>query len=301
MAAVPFPIQNIPYNRGTGPRRYGLSLEFLNKEELMNLFNAILLGIVEGLAEFIPVSSTAHMLIVQKILNIPADNGVFAFLILVQIGPLVALLFYFWKDYWALIQAFFARPFSTPENRMAWYIIIASIPAGLAGLLLKDAVQNLFQNPLMEAAIRLFTAAILLFLAEWLGKRTRTLASITWLDSLIIGLFQVLAVFPGSSRSGSTIPGGMLRQFDRPSATRFSFLMAAPVMLAAGAYETLSVLKMHILGSILGPLAVGFVVAAILGWLSIRWLITYVSHHSLNLFAIYCAIVAALCVVFLFV
>jgi len=267
----------------------------------VNIFYAILLGIVEGLTEFIPVSSTAHMLIVQRIFNIPSDNAMFAFLILVQLGPLLALLVYFWKDYWSLIKAFFARPFSTPENRMAWYIIIATIPALVAGVLLKDVVQGLFQNPLLEAAIRLFSAAILLSLGEWLGKKARNLDSMTWLDSLIIGLFQVLAVFPGSSRSGSVIPGGMLRNFDRPSATRFAFLMAAPVMLAAGGYESLSVLKLHILHTIIGPLGVGFVVAAIFGWLTIRWLINYVSKHSLYVFSAYCAIVGALCLIFLFV
>jgi len=267
----------------------------------MNIFYAFLLGIIEGLTEFIPVSSTAHMLIVQKIFNLPSDAGMFAFLILVQIGPLVALIVYFWKDYWALIKAFFAKPFSTQENKQAWYIIIATIPALLAGVLLKNTVESLFQNPLMEAAIRLFTAAVLLFLAEWFGKKSRNLESITWLDALIVGLFQVLAVFPGSSRSGSTIPGGMFRNFDRSSATRFAFLMAAPIMLAAGGYESLSIIKSHILHTIFAPLAVGFVVAAILGWLSIRWLISFVSKNSLYWFAGYCAIVAVLCVIFLFV
>ncbi len=265
----------------------------------MSTFYALLLGIIEGLAEFVPVSSTAHMLIVQRILNIPSDNVMFAFLVLVQLGPLAALLVYFWRDYWSLIKAFFARPFSTPENRMAWYIIIASIPALAAGFLLKDLVQNLFQNPLMEAAIRLLTAAILLFLGEWLGKKSRSLDSMTWLDSLIIGLFQVLAVFPGASRSGSTIPGGMFCKFDRPSATRFAFLMAAPVMLAAGGYETLSVIKLHILHTILAPLAIGFIVAGVIGWLSIRWLLNYVGKHSLYVFAGYCFLVAVWCLVFL--
>jgi len=267
----------------------------------MNIFYAFLLGIIEGLTEFIPVSSTAHMLIVQKLLNIPSSDAMFAFLILVQLGPLLALLVYFWRDFWTMIKAFFTRPFSTQDNKMAWYIIIATIPAGLAGLLLKDTVQNLFQNPLLEAVIRLFTAAILLFLAEWLGKKSRNLDSITWLDALIVGLFQVLAVFPGSSRSGSSIPGGMFRNFDRPSATRFAFLMAAPIMLAAGAYESLSILKLHILHTIIAPLAVGFIIAAIVGWLSIGWLLNYVSKHSLNVFAIYCAIVGALCLIFLFI
>ena len=267
----------------------------------MNIFHAILLGIIEGLTEFIPVSSTAHMLVVQRIFSLPAGNAMFAFLVLVQLGPLVALLVYFWKDYWTLVKAFFARPFSTPENRMAWYIIIATIPALLAGFLLKDLVQSLFQNPLLEAFIRFISAAVLLFLAEWLGKRVRGLDSITWLDALVIGLFQVLAVFPGSSRSGAVIPGGMLRNFDRPSATRFAFLMAAPIMLAAGGYESLSLLKMHILHTILAPLAVGFVVAAVFGWLSIRWLINYVGKHSLYIFSAYCAAAAVLCLIFLFI
>jgi len=267
----------------------------------MNILYALLLGFIEGITEFIPVSSTAHMLVVQRIFNIPSDNAMFAFLVLVQIGPLVALLVYFWKDYWMLIKAFFARPFSTQENRMAWYIIIATIPALLAGFFLKDLVQSFFQNPLLEAFIRFLSAAILLFLAERLGKRTRKLDTITWVDSLIIGLFQVLAVFPGSSRSGSTIPGGMLRNFDRPSATRFAFLMAAPIMLAAGGYESLSVIKLNILHTIIGPLTVGFLVAAIVGWFSIRWLINYVSKHSLYIFSAYCAILAAFCLIFLFV
>ncbi|HVN16243.1 MAG TPA: undecaprenyl-diphosphatase UppP [Anaerolineales bacterium] len=267
----------------------------------MNLTQSIILGLIEGLTEFIPVSSTAHMLIAQRILNIPSDNAMFAFLVLIQIGPLLALLIYFWKDLWALVVAFFARPFSTQENKLAWYVIIATIPALIAGALLKDVVQSLFTNPLMGAAIRLFAAAILLFLAEWLGHRARNLDSMTWLDGLIVGLFQVLAVFPGSSRSGSAISGGMLRNLDRPAATRFAFLMSAPVMLAAGAYETLSVLKLHILQAIIAPLAVGFIVAAVVGWLSIGWLINYVSKHSLNVFAAYCAVIGALCLIFLFI
>jgi undecaprenyl-diphosphatase len=256
----------------------------------MNPFHALLLGIIEGLTEFIPVSSTAHMLIVQRILSMPSDNIMFAFLILVQLGPLAALIVYFWKDLWMLIKAFFARPFSTPENSLAWYIIIGTVPALLAGLLLKNVVEGLFQNPLLEAAIRLFTAAALLFVAEWFGKRTRNLDSMTWLDALIVGICQILAVFPGASRSGSAISGGMFRGFDRTSATRFAFLMSAPIMLAAGAYESLAVLKLHILHALLVPLAVGFVVSAIIGWLSIRWLISYLSKHSLYVFAAYCAV-----------
>lgn len=262
----------------------------------MTLFHSLLLGLLEGLTEFIPVSSTAHLLIAQKLLNLPSSEAMFAFVVLVQIGPLVALILYFRKDLIALVRAFFARPFSTAENRLAWYILIATIPALLAGALLRKVVEGLFQNPLLEAAIRLFAAAVLLFVAEWLGKRARHLDSMTWSDALIVGLFQILAIFPGASRSGSAISGGMLRGFDRPSATRFAFLMSVPVMSAAGGYESLSVLKMHAWSAFLPPLALGFLVAAIVGWLSIRWLIGYVSGHSLYAFAGYCAALGAVCV-----
>jgi undecaprenyl-diphosphatase len=263
----------------------------------MSLFHALLLGIIEGLTEFIPVSSTAHMLIVQKLLNIASDNAVFAFLVLVQIGPLLALVVYFWKDLWKILKAFFAKPFSTIENKMAWYLIIATIPALLFGYLLRDVVQALFKTPLLEASIRLLITAVLLALAEWLGKRNRTLEKMTWLDAFFVGIAQILAVFPGASRSGTTIAGGMARGLDRPSAARFAFLMSVPVMAAAAGYETLSVLKMHILQSLLAPLTVGFIVAAVIGWFAVKWLLNYLGKHSLYVFAIYCTVVGAACLI----
>lgn len=260
----------------------------------MTLFYSLLLGIVQGLTEFIPVSSTAHLLIVEYLLHLPATDFSLAFDVLVQLGTLLALIIYFWRDWLSLIKAFFAVPFSTDENRLAWYVIIASIPALLAGFLLRHAIEGLFKTPLIEACIRLFSAAILLALAEYFGKRTRRIDGLTWLDALIVGLFQILAVFPGASRSGTTISGGMLRGFDRPSAARFAFLISAPVMLAAGAYEALGLLKLPGFTSFLPGLAVGFVAAAIVGWLAIRWLLGYLNRHSLYVFAAYCAVLGLL-------
>ena len=264
----------------------------------MTPINAFLLGIIEGLTEFIPVSSTAHMLILQKLLNISSDVTVTAFLVLVQIGPLLALIVFFWKDLWNLIKAFFAKPFSTDENKLAWYIIIATIPALIFGFLLRDVIQSLLQNPLLEASIRLLITAIVLSLAEWLGKRNRSLDKMTWRDALVIGFAQVLAVFPGASRSGTTIAGGMERGLDRPSATRFAFMLSVPIMAAAAGYETLSVLKEHILHNLLAPLAIGFIVAAIIGWFAIKWLLGYLGKHSLYVFAGYCAVIGAVCLFF---
>lgn len=263
----------------------------------MTPFQAFLLGLIQGLTEFIPVSSTGHLLIAQQLLGIPAGDATFAFLVLVQLGTLLSLIVYFWRDLLALVKAFFARPFSTPENRLAWFIIIAAIPALLAGLLLKDAVEALFRVPLLEAGIRLLTAAALMAGAEYFGKKSRPIDSMTWLDALVVGLFQVLAVFPGASRSGSTISGGMFRSLDRPSAARFAFLLAVPVMLAAGAFATLDVLKLPDLSSFISTLLIGFVTAAVVGWLAIRWLLRYLAGHSLHVFAAYCGVVGVICLI----
>jgi undecaprenyl-diphosphatase len=262
----------------------------------MTLFQSFLLGIIQGLTEFIPVSSTAHLLIGQALLGIPANAAMFSFLVIVQLGTVLSLIIFYWRDLLVLIKAFFARPFSTPENRLAWYIIIATIPALLAGYLLKDVVKALFTQPMLEASIRLLTTAVLLALAEALTRKDRSIDSMTWLDALVVGLFQILAVFPGASRSGSTISGGMFRGLDRPAAARFAFLLAVPVMLAAGGYETLDLLTTPgiDIGAFLPVLAVGFVTAAVVGWFAIRWLIRYLSNHSLYVFSIYCAIVGAI-------
>lgn len=271
----------------------------------MNIFHALLLGIIQGLTEFIPVSSTAHLLIGQTLLGLPASPAMFSFLVIVQLGTLVSLFVFYWKDLLNIAQAvlqFLLSIFKqrdpstslkaslTPDTLLGLYIVLATIPALLAGYLLRNAVETLFRQPMLQAATRLFSAAILLTLAESLTKKNRKLEAMTWLDALIVGLFQIIAVFPGASRSGSTISCGMFRGFDRTSAARFAFLMSVPVMLAAGAYEMLDVLQMPNLMNFLPSLAVGFISAAIVGWFAIRWLIAYLSKRSLYVFAIYCAV-----------
>lgn len=261
----------------------------------MTILQSLIFGVIEGLTEFIPVSSTGHMLLVQGLLGIPSSEAMFSYLVLVQLGGLSALLLYFWRDFGLLIKAFFSRPLSSAPNRMAWFIVVGTLPALLVGALLRPAVQHLFANPLTEAAIRFLTTAVVLTLAEWLGNRSRALESMTWLDSIVVGMAQVLALFPGASRSGAAIGGGMLRHFDRASATRFAFLMAAPVMLAAGVYESVGAVARGTVGEIMPALSWGMAVAAVSGWFSIRWLIRFVAAHRLYVFAGYCAFLAAVC------
>jgi undecaprenyl-diphosphatase len=269
----------------------------------MTILQSILLGIIQGLTEFIPVSSTAHLLLAQRLLGIdPTMPGVFAYNVLVQWGTLVAVFIFYWADLWAIGRAWLVglwrrQPFADAQARMGWYLILGSLPALAAGFLFKDVVEWLFRTQVYEAIIRLWLTVALLVIAERLGKRTRSLDSLTWKDALWVGCAQILAVIPGTSRSGSTMMGGMLRHLDRPAAARFAFLLSVPVMLAAGAYETLGLLKMPDLMSFLPLLVVGFLSAAVTGYLAIRWLITYLTKHSLYDFAIYCAVAGTLALI----
>ena len=264
----------------------------------MTLIHAILLGIVQGLTEFIPVSSTAHLLLGQRLLGLPVNDEMFSFLVIIQLGTLISVFAFYWQDLLSILNATLNFRQPTLERNLGIYIVVATIPALLAGFLLRDAVETIFRQPMLQASIRLFAAAALLTLAEWLTKKNRALDSMTWLDALLIGVMQIIAIFPGASRSGTTISAGMFRGFDRPSAARFAFLMSVPVLLAAGGYEMLDVLQMPNIGEFLPLLAVGFITAAIVGWFAIKWLIDYLSKRSLYVFAAYCAVLGF--IVFLF-
>jgi undecaprenyl-diphosphatase len=272
----------------------------------MSLIQAIILGIIQGLTEFLPVSSSAHLVLVPFLLGwvIPEDQS-FSFDVLVQLGTLVAVIVYFRRDLLVIIQAFLRalidrRPFGNPQANLGWYIILATIPAGLFGLLLKSKVEAAFNSPVVTALF-LFVTAFLLLLSEWLGKRSRRLESITWKDALWIGCAQAISIFPGVSRSGSTIAGGLSRNFERTAAARFSFLMSIPIMLAAGLLAGLDLLKIPDLSSFLPALAAGFLAAAVVGYLSIHWLLSYLNRHSLRSFAFYCIAIATVTLIVAYV
>lgn len=262
----------------------------------MTILQSIILGLVQGLTEFLPISSSGHLVLVPHFLGWHfSQQETFVFDVLVQWGTLFAVIVYFWYDLVAIVEGFVRalidrRPFATDDARLGWYLILATIPAVVLGFLLKDKVEAAFSNPRATGGFLVLTAVILI-IAEVVGKRRRTLKQITWLDSVWIGFAQVLALFPGVSRSGSTIAGGMTRDLDRTAAARFSFLMSVPVMLGAGSLALLDLARMPNLGSILPPLLAGFFTALIVGYIAIRWLLTYLTRHSLYLFAIYCTII----------
>lgn len=259
----------------------------------MTILEAILLGIIQGLTEFLPISSSAHLIIVPYLLNWQLDPAiVFVFDVLVQVGTLLAVIVYFSKDLWQIITGFVTalwarKPFATPEARLGWYLILATIPGGIFGVLFKGPIEALFSNP-FTTAIELIITAALLVAADRIGKRSREMHQMGWLDALIFGLFQAISILPGISRSGATIAGGLFRDFDRRSAARFSFLMSVPIMLAAGLLATLDLFDVPNFTSMLPVIAVGFIAAAVVGYLSIRWLLAFLQKHSLTVFAVYC-------------
>lgn len=269
----------------------------------MTLLQSLFLGIVQGLTEFLPVSSSAHLVLVPFILNWTLDpTKTFIFDVLVQLGTLVAVVAYFWQDLLTIFRAVIEgirnkQPLQQANSRLGWYIVLATIPAGLGGLLLKSKVEAAFSSPVLTAVL-LFVTAVILTLAEIFARKERSLEQISWLDSLLIGVCQLLAVFPGISRSGATISGGLARGLKREAAARFSFLMSIPIMLAAGLLSVLDLIKIPGLSQFLPVLSIGFLAAMVVGYLSIRWLLNFIKSRSLFPFALYCA---ALSVITIFI
>lgn len=265
----------------------------------MTVLQSIFLGIVQGITEFLPISSSGHLVLVPYLLDwdIPAEEA-FIFNVLIQVATLVAVLAYFWRDYAQILREMLnglihRSPFERFQSRLGWYLVLATIPAGLIGLLLKDTVEKAFTSPLLTS-LSLFGTALLLVVAEIVGKRLRSLNDLEWMDALIVGLFQILALFPGLSRSGATITGGMTRDLNRPSAARFAFLIAVPIMLTAGLGALLDLLRIPNLGAILPVYLPGFVTAALVGYFAIGWLISFLNRYSLYYFAAYCGLVGVI-------
>lgn len=256
----------------------------------MTLLQALVLGIVQGVTEYIPVSSSAHLVLVPWLLGWPEAG--FVFDVLVQWGTLVAVILYFWRDLTMLIAAALqglatGRPLATADARLAWLIVVGSLPAGVLGLLFKEDFKRVFSAQTSVAALLLVTG-LLLVLSERLGTRTRPLSTLTWLDAFIVGLAQALSILPGISRSGATMAAGLGRHLDREAAARFSFLLSIPALLGAGIVALKDLADMGNVLIALPVLATGFIAAAITGYLCIAALLAYLRRRSLTVFAVYC-------------
>jgi undecaprenyl-diphosphatase len=273
----------------------------------MNLIQAIVLGIVQGVTEFAPVSSSAHLVLVPWLFGWPSP-GV-AFDAILHWGTLTAVMVYFWRDWVRVIKGFFrslttrgplnARPggrLADADGRLAWWIIVGTIPAMVLGLAFKDFFESLFSSPPAVGALLLVTALILV-LGERAGARVRDrsrgLDQMNLVDTLLVGLAQATAIAPGISRSGATISTGLARGLKRDAAARFSFMLGAPIILGAGLLPLLDLLKAGGLRQELPILIIGFLAAAVAGYFCIKFLLSYLRHGSLYIFAAYCAVIGA--------
>lgn len=261
----------------------------------MNIVEAIILGIIQGATEFLPISSSGHLVITTAVLGLEANLDVIS---IAHLGSLVAVLIYFWRDLVAIVRGVLSglvarRPLGNADARLGWLIVFGSIPAAVVGLTLEEQVEQVFTHPLWAGLLLLGTAGILL-LGERLRSGRKPLAHLTWLDALIIGLFQMLALLPGISRSGSTITGGLMRGLTRETAARFSFLLGIPAILGAGLFAVVDLLGAPDLAAQLPALAATFVAAGVVGYVCIYGLLRWLRQGSLVPFAVYCAVVSVL-------
>lgn len=251
----------------------------------MTLFQAVVLGIVQGLTEFLPVSSSAHLALVPWIFGW-RDPGL-AFDVALHLGTLVAVLWFFRAEWVRLIASAWSivttRRLDTPEKRRVVHLIIATIPGGIAGLLLSHYAETYFRSPALIATT-LIVMGVILWAADKVAPQSRDLDQMTWTQALALGVAQCFALVPGVSRSGSTITAGRALGFRRESAAVFSFLMSMPITAAAALKEVPAALHEHGLSA---ALIVGVVASGVSGWLAISVLLKYVSRHSYGIFAAY--------------
>lgn len=251
----------------------------------MTVAHALVLGILQGLAEFLPISSSAHLALVPWFFGWP-EAGL-AFDVSLHVGTLVAVLVYFRAEWARLIAAGWnivrTRRVETESERRVIFLIIATIPGGIGGLLLADYAETTFRSPTLIASA-LMALGVALWIVDRYAPRSRPLGKMRWQDALLIGIAQVFALIPGVSRSGATITAGRADRFDRESAAVFSFLMSMPIILAAAVLEVPHALRDNGLSL---PLVVGVLASAVSGWLAIAVLLRYVTRNSYGIFAIY--------------
>ncbi|MBA3439717.1 MAG: UDP-diphosphatase, partial [Pyrinomonadaceae bacterium] len=281
----------------------------------MTLLQAIILGIVQGLTEFIPISSTAHLIFASRLTELYEGASqtlraeqTTATIAIIQLGTLLAVFVYFARDIWAITAGFLRDHWAllrgtqtaprggesnarasgffnrlSPEARLGWLVIIGSIPIGVIGLLFKDEIEGTFTKNLWVIATMLVVVALLLLAAEKIGRREREMTNLGLRDALAVGLAQVLALIPGASRSGSTMMGGLLVGETRETAARFSFLLSIPAITASGLLEIKEAVTKLPEGSFL-PLVVATVVSGVVGYASIWFLLRFLRTHSTGIF-----------------
>jgi undecaprenyl-diphosphatase len=281
------------------------------------IYQAVVLAIIQGLAEFIPVSSSGHLIIVRRLLgwNELSPAHELTFDVALHFGTLLSVLFYFRRTWFQIIRAAlggkvvrFSEAGGSDENltlqerkderMLLWFLAIATIPGAIAGKLAEHSTEDYFREHIVLIAAALIVVAILMWLGERIGKREKPLTRISFVDALVVGVAQAFALMPGVSRSGSTITAGLFRNMTREAAVRFSFLLSTPIIAGAALLKAHELRKEGLPEGMHAPFLVGILVSAIVGYITIAWLIRYLQTNTLRVFIIY-RIVAGVVVIVL--
>jgi undecaprenyl-diphosphatase len=257
---------------------------------LLELFWAVVLGVVQGLTEFLPVSSSGHLLLGQYFLGVDQDRFGLSFDVALHLGTLVAVVAFFWRDLVRLVRAFLRslryRNMDDPDQRLAYLVVASTVPAAVIGALLEDFFAGAVRSPWV-VVFNLVAVGVLFIVAESVGRRERPADKLTFREAVGIGVAQAAALFPGVSRSGATITLGLFFGLRREEAARFSFLMSVPIIAGAGSLKLGQVIAAGMDATEILIFGVGFVCSAIVGYLAIRFFIHYIARHSLRAFAYY--------------
>lgn len=258
----------------------------------MNWWQAIILGIIEGVTEFLPISSTGHLTIAEKLMSMPLDDkSLIAFTAIIQIGAIAAAIIYFWQDIWRVLSAWWRGLWSARARRKfdykyGWAIILGSVPIAAIGLTFKDEIETVLRS-LWFVAGALILWSVVMWLADKYAVAKRAEGDTTWKDTLIIGLGQCLSLVPGVSRSGATISVGLLRGFDRVTVTKLSFFLGIPALVAAGVLQAATEYQHIASGVGWGATLLATVVSFAVGYASIAWLLKFVASNNFSLFIWY--------------
>lgn len=275
----------------------------------MTIIESIILGIIQGLTEFLPISSTGHLTLAGKLMGVIDPNNPkewTSFMAVIQLGTMVAVVIYFWKDLFAILQNFLKDNLKqrkkikeqSRESKLGWFIIVGTIPVVIIGLLFKDIIEGVLTKNLYVISGSLILLAIILWIAEKVGKFNRTEEKLSWKDSIIVGLAQALSLIPGSSRSGTTITAGLFLGLTRETAARFSFLLSIPAVFASGMLQFYQALEFITPDSLL-LLAIATVISGISGYLAIEFLLRFLKKNTTFVFIFYRIVIGIIIIVLL--
>lgn len=261
----------------------------------MSILSTIILGIIQGIAEFLPISSSAHLIIFRDIFGIGASMSKdmeLSFDVALHLGTLLAIGVFFFKDFINMISKGLTKGVKDEQGKILWYLIIATIPAAIAGLLFEDVIENIIRNNFFIIIIALVVMGVIIYLADKYSKKDNSLKTMSIKDAFIIGCSQVFALIPGFSRSGTTIAAGRLLGINKEDSAKFSFYLSAPVVAGAVVLQLLKKTTITIVLANLSTFIIGILISFIIGLICIKYLLKYLHNHDFKIFMIYRIIIA---------